>query len=290
MAADLLLETLLHTQGNEKRPGAAQVIYQRYQSRLHQLVEQQAGGDLSLPTSLYQVASGRLFGVGPMLAQAAAEFSALRIASEKPTVLVVGEIYVRTVPFANDFIIRKLQERGFRVRLAPAFEWLEYVDYLNAHSPAGEKLSNRLTRFVQALIRKQTCAAMHQALPPSCHTPIADALEVAAPFLRVELEGEAVVTLGAAIHEWEAQQIDGAVCVGPLECMPNKIAEAQFFHVAEQKGLPVLTVHLIGDPINPEILDNFAFEVHTRYNQKRNPEGLLHPSRQARPEPELLPV
>jgi len=50
--------------------------------------------------------------------------------------------------------------------------------------------------------------------------------------------------------------------------MPNKIAEAQFFHIAEREGLASLVVSLNGDPIDPEVLDNFAFEVHSRYAVK----------------------
>ena len=50
--------------------------------------------------------------------------------------------------------------------------------------------------------------------------------------------------------------------------MPNKIAEAQFFHVAEQEGLLSLTLSLNGDPVDPEVLDNFAFEVHERFRRR----------------------
>jgi len=52
--------------------------------------------------------------------------------------------------------------------------------------------------------------------------------------------------------------------------MPNKISEAQFFHVAEQEGLISLTLGLNGDPIDPEILDNFAYEVHAQFNRRRS--------------------
>jgi hypothetical protein len=51
--------------------------------------------------------------------------------------------------------------------------------------------------------------------------------------------------------------------------MPNKIAEAQFFHVAEQEGLLNLTLSLNGEPVAHEVLDNFAFAVHTRFRQQQ---------------------
>jgi hypothetical protein len=58
------------------------------------------------------------------------------------------------------------------------------------------------------------------------------------------------------------------VSVGPLECMPNKIAEAQLFHVAEREGLLALTLPVNGDSLDAEVIDNFAFEVHKRFRQK----------------------
>jgi hypothetical protein len=58
--------------------------------------------------------------------------------------------------------------------------------------------------------------------------------------------------------------------------MPNKIAEAQFCHVAEVEGLLSLTLSLNGDPVDPETLDNFAFEVHQRFRRAR--QGGLAPA------------
>ncbi len=56
-----------------------------------------------------------------------------------------------------------------------------------------------------------------------------------------------------------------------MECMPSKIAEAQLFHVGEQEGLPSLTISYNGDPVDPEIIDNFVFEIHKRFRGKRRP-------------------
>jgi hypothetical protein len=54
--------------------------------------------------------------------------------------------------------------------------------------------------------------------------------------------------------------------------MPNKIAEAQFAHAREREGLLSLSLSLNGDPIDPEVLDNFAFEVHARWRERRERE------------------
>jgi predicted nucleotide-binding protein (sugar kinase/HSP70/actin superfamily) len=98
---------------------------------------------------------------------------------------------------------------------------------------------------------------------------VAQALDAVEPYLRTDLWGEAVLTVGGALEEWRHGKIDAVVSVGPLECMPNKIAEAQLFHVAEQEGLLALTLSLNGDPVDKEVLDNFAFEVHARFARRR---------------------
>ena len=88
-----------------------------------------------------------------------------------------------------------------------------------------------------------------------------------------ELQGEAVLTLGGPIHEDEHGIIDGVISVGPHECMPNKIAEAQYFHVGEEKDIISLTLSMNGDPVDPEILDRFAFEVKARFADKQQKKG-----------------
>jgi hypothetical protein len=73
------------------------------------------------------------------------------------------------------------------------------------------------------------------------------------------------------------------VSVGPLECMPNKISEAQFFHAAEREGLHSLTLYLNGDPVDPEILDNFVYEMHAQFRRRKAGHSLPPPPLRPRP-------
>ena len=75
------------------------------------------------------------------------------------------------------------------------------------------------------------------------------------------------------LHDFDLDEVhavavfDGVVNVGPLECMPTKIAEAQFYHAAVREGLLAITVSLNGDPMDIEVVDNFAYEVHRRFRR-----------------------
>ena len=269
ITSDLLLGALHEVQPVETRPGAAHAIYTRYFDQMLRTAER-AAGKLSTVDAAWQYASGQLFGLRKLLADATAEFAAVRGPQEIPTVLVVGEIYVRCEPFANDFVIDKLQQRGIRARLAPFHEWLDYSDLILRRDEMGglslaARVSGHVQRRIQHSLQRCACGGLDRPEPPA----MTDILDTAEPYLRSELIGEAVLTVGTPLEEWRRGEIDAVVSVGPLECMPNKISEAQFFHVAEREGLLSLTLPLNGDHLDAEVLDNFAFEVRARFRRKQ---------------------
>jgi len=285
MASDLLAEALYDARPVEKRRGAANEIYARYQAELLEVLEEAGKGDLSGPGALLQVASGNLFGVHDLLSRAAAEFAAIKEDRELPTVLLVGEIYVRCDPFANDFVIDKLEARGIRVRFAPFNEWLEYADYINFKNGERSGLMSHLSSFVRGVIQALTWSAVAERLGWPHRTTVKQSLAAAAPYMREEFQGESVLTLGGPVHEWREGQIDGVVSVGPRECMPNKISESQFFHIAEQEGLLSLTLSLNGDPLTADALDNFVFEIHQRFKRRQQERAARREPSASRPQP-----
>ena len=139
------------------------------------------------------------------------------------------------------------------MRLAAFNEWLEYVEHYQPRGSRGASLSPTASQsFVQRRIQRPPIGrSWPRTLRWPERTAVPEASTRRRPICARRLRGEAVLTLGAPIHEWRTGQIDAVVSVGPLECMPNKIAEAQFFHVAEQEGLLNLTLSLNGEPVAP---------------------------------------
>jgi predicted nucleotide-binding protein (sugar kinase/HSP70/actin superfamily) len=265
--SDTLMDALHDVRPTETRRGLAGEIYRRYHAELLAVLEGAGTGDLSLAAGLWQIASGRLFGVRDVLQRAANEFKAARRDARLPVVLVVGEIYVRLNAFANGDLIRELERRGLRVKLAPTMEWLEYADWIqneDQESTPGRRLKSFCQRRIQ-----QVC---HQAAGPVLGWParsdVRHSLSAAGDYLRTDLRGEATLTLGSSIHEWREGRIDAAVFSGPFECMPNKIAEAQGWHLAEEEGLLLLTVSMNGEAMDANNLDTFAFEVKARHARR----------------------
>ena len=150
----------------------------------------------------------------------------------------------------------------------PCSEFVEYVDHVNRHDAGRNAVSDRVGSAAQERVRAVVHQLVSRELGGHDRVRVGETLEAARDYVPESLQGEAVLTVGTALQHWRAGTIDAVVNVGPLECMPSKVAEAQFFHIAQKEGLPALTLALNGDPLNPEILDNFAFEVQERFKRK----------------------
>jgi predicted CoA-substrate-specific enzyme activase len=273
-ASDFLLQARLDVRPVERRRGGTEELYARCLRQLLAQLESAARGRLSLGAALWQVASGRLFGLRQLLRRAGRQFAALRGPGELPRVALTGEIYVRGVDLSNDGLIEKLEARGLRVRLAPKIEWVNYCGFTQRQMDGRNRLVDALSHLVRRRIESAALSAMapHLDWPPLPTT--AQALAAAEPYVDAALHGEAVLTVGGALHQWHHQHIDAVVSVGPLECMPARIAEAQWQHVGEREGVLSLALAFNGDPINSSALDNFAFEVKERFQAGKSPAQL----------------
>lgn len=269
VASDLLLQAKLDVRPLERAAGETDKLYQDCRQELAARIESAARGDLSLDASLWQVFGGRLFGVGELLARAGRGFGALRGPGELPRVELTGEIYVRSVDFSNDSLIEKLEARGLRVHLASKTEWVNYCGHVQRGVSGRNRFADGFSELVRRRIEAVTLAAMSPHLDWREPPTTVETLAAAAPYIHEALQGEAVLTVGAPLWAWQRGEIDAVVSVGPLECMPTKIAEAQFRQVAEREGLLSLTLAFNGDPINTAALDNFAFEVRERFKRRR---------------------
>lgn len=266
LAGDLLLAALHDARPVERWPGSAKRTYDLFFEELVAVLERTP--PMGMGPALAELA-GPMFGVRQLMREAAKAFAALKDPTKDlPTVAVVGEIYVRLDPFANGNVVAELEKRGIRALMAPFTEWIEYTTWLGVQRPrenrayAGDNpKAARFSYALQAAAVDRLWREMGQVLGWGERTTVDDAVGAAGPYLSPELWGEAVLTLGGPLHEHAHGAIDGVVSVGPHECMPNKIAEAQFALAGEDAGLLSLTLPLTGDPLDPEVLDRFAFEV-----------------------------
>jgi predicted CoA-substrate-specific enzyme activase len=267
LAHDLLQTMLYDVRPVERTRGAANRAHSGYFRELVQCIQRPMLGSVS---EAVQELFGGLFGTRDILARAAAEMAAIKNPLiDVPTVGVVGEIYVRLDPFANDFLVDKLEARGIRVRFAPFVEWLEYTSFLAENRLSAGRLRHddrAPSILMTALLQRATTEILYDI----CRKPldwgprirVTDKVGAAIPYVDRELSGEACLTVGGPLHELGEHLIQGVVVVGPHECMPHKIAEAQLGAAGESMPVPCLAISVNGDPIDPEALDRFAYDIH----------------------------
>jgi predicted nucleotide-binding protein (sugar kinase/HSP70/actin superfamily) len=270
-AADMLEAALLDVRPVERRPGAAQQVYDSAMGELSKHIERESAA-LTGTLPMRQVVRAEPFGCGEIVRRAAAQFRDLKQERDLPTVLVVGEIYLRLDPASNDRIVERLEERGVRVRLSPVSEWFEYIDQLNLRNKRQRGLGPRLSSIVQKRIRERFYSIMAEALGWTSRTTIGDVLQAGTEYLSEDLWGEAILTIGGPVAEHREGIVDGTVSVGPLECMPSKIAESQLMHAAEEESVLSLSLPFNGDPVDPEVLDTFIYAVRERHAARRRDE------------------
>ncbi len=279
VACDYLLAALHDTRPVELIPGEAQRIFDRYYAQLIQKFESTPGG--SLIHALGEL-GGSLFGIRQILLDAAAEFAKVKDFTKLlPTVSLVGEIYCRLDPFANDFVVDKLESRGLKVHMAPFSEWLEYTNHLQKMRVAigqpreGDAAATiHVTSAIMSSVMDDVYSIFSRALKWPVRMTVKDAIAASEPYLSEDLVGEAVLTVGGPLFEFAHGVIHGVCSVGPHECMPSKVAEAQFCHVTDE--LPVLHVPLTGDGLNREALDAFAFEVKRQFHSQHDSHKRAH--------------
>ncbi len=270
IAQDMLHNALLYVRPSELQKGESDKVYEHYCKELYALIAEQKSAIQSRLAITMNIVSGKLFGMASLLKRASEDFAKLNTNKELPVALLVGEIYVRNDAFANDNIISKLEARGLRVSCSENNEWFEYVDYDNQLQTGGElSYMDKIVGFLRNKMHHIAYESIASKLPLQEPPHIPEVVEASSEYIRGDIGGETVLTIGRSIHDWRKGVICAVVNVGPLECMPMRIAESQFFHAAEKEGLPTLTLPFNGDPISDDTIDNFVFEVHSRFKKDR---------------------
>ncbi|MBF0224249.1 MAG: activase [Desulfobacterales bacterium] len=151
---------------------------------------------------------------------------------EVPVISLAGEIFVRREGLSRQFITERLAKRGFATVCASIAEWIIYSDYLLEHGLAASKLSikNRIEFLIKKLMMskyekkiKTILGASGLINPhPFSLKPI---LNASAPYISKNLTGEAVLTIGSALHDIAVHNC-GVIAIGPFGCMPNRLSES----------------------------------------------------------------
>ncbi|CAK8718385.1 2-hydroxyisocaproyl-CoA dehydratase activator [Candidatus Electrothrix laxa] len=159
-----------------------------------------------------------------------------------PKISLIGEIYVRHDPISLQNLIESLADRGIIVRTATINEWIKYTDWLIQQNIEGQ---SSMGATVGRQIKKYFDHAIRKRLAPSGlffyegQAPIEPVIEAGEKFISPYLTGEAILTVGSAVHEILHPSC-GIISIGPFGCMPSRVAEAvlsEKFTTTEKKAM-----------------------------------------------------
>ena len=190
--------------------------------------------------------------LNPVMKEAAAAFGGIkRRNTDKPTVTVVGEIYVRHNPYSNRFIIDELEELGIKVELASMREWFMYTNETHRETSLrersyGEFVKNRLKNLFQTLIEKGLESPFRSLVREFEEPEIEEILQLGENYLPRSIRGEAILTVGKTIHSIKRGR-DGVANVMPFTCMPGNITWAIFTQIEKDyPDFPMLSLSYDG--------------------------------------------
>ena len=190
----------------------------------------------------------------------------------RPLVGVVGEIYVRCNAFANNNVIKTIEELGGEVWLSPISEWILYTSWMERYMARREKVGlwtlsklaakwgyfsnkeHRMYKIVQNMLADRE--------EPGMGKIINAALQILPP----EFEGESILTLGRAFL-FKQDGADLVVNCSPFGCMHGNITNAIFEQSREHIGIPVVTFFYDGAEDN-NMLVSFLHEARERRKRK----------------------
>ncbi|MBI5694323.1 MAG: hypothetical protein HZC51_01090 [Nitrospirae bacterium] len=234
VATDLLIKCLHETRPYERESGTTETLYREFLGRISETIE--AGKPME-----------------PALKEMRSAFSGVRRTGEKrPLIGMVGEIYVRGNEFSNEDVIKKVEELGGEVWLAPFGEWIFYQNYTNLENAKQkgrmiEYMSCMTTNLFQEKI-EHDYAKIFKGFLKTAHEPsIKETLNAALPYLRDTFRGEAILSMGKSV-DYVKQGASGIINAMPFNCMPGTIVSALLKRFSEDHDdFPYLSLSYDGN-------------------------------------------
>ncbi len=282
LAMDLLYKMLHRVRPYEKEPGSADELFDRYSKKLAYLLENSRFSFPRLVMNTYRTPLENLLG------EAADDFSRLPVEKTlKPIILLGGEFYVRLDDRCNQDVIKKIEEAGGEVSLAPVTELFTYTLYIDYHETLQAyrlkgKLSDYLKQALYSLLIKiayRDEVALENATGPllaDLHEPAPwEIMNRALKYVSRHYGGEPPMTIGRAAAFAGRERVSGALFVAPFTCMPSSVVEALQGPLQDELGIPVVTLYYDGkDNANrDEMVEGLVYQARQKLNSGRTDQG-----------------
>jgi len=237
IAIELLVKCLHETRPYEAHKGETDELYKEYLKKIRGALRSSNGAMPELFRDMRK------------------SFSEVERTGEKrPLIGIIGEIFVRHNVFANENLIRKVEELGGEAWLAPIEEWIYYVNLMGLRKSlvklrsewftmklTEDLLRTVLTRYVQKNIEHNYSKPFTGFLKTLKEPSTSDILKNASPYLHDSFEGEAVLSMGKAV-DFVKHGASGIISAMPFGCMPGTIVSALLKGLKRDSDIPSLSV------------------------------------------------
>jgi predicted nucleotide-binding protein (sugar kinase/HSP70/actin superfamily) len=258
VAVDLLTKKLLETRPYEKEKGKTDLVYQDALREVCQAILD--GDDLeeSLRKSIEAFGRIGVNGVGT-----------------KPLIGIVGEIFVRLNRFANENVIRKIEQFGGEAWIAPLTEWILYINTIaKKRSLKKKSFSNLLKVFLTDYYQKKDEHHLEKIFRGHLRNfgepPTRSIFRNSKPYLDASFEGEAILSVGKTI-DFAKRGASGVVNIMPFTCMPGTIVSTLLKRYREENSnIPILNMTYDGQEQTNTLtrLEAFMYQAKEFQNRK----------------------
>ena len=194
---------------------------------------------------------------------------------QKPTIGIVGEIYVRSHPFANMNIISRLEKLGAACELASLAEWIYYTNFTRGRRVKRTSnicgfLTNALQNHLQHKIERDLAKPLEARFGKLVDGSIEHVIALSDPYIHQSFEGEAILSAGKMV-EYHHQGFGGVINVMPFSCMPSTVVSTQTMRISADCGnMPILNLSFDGQEDATLTTRLEAFVEQVRQNQQAN--------------------
>ncbi len=257
VSVDLLMKKLLETRPYEKIKGETDRIYKDCLKNVCEAIRY--GGNLL-----------------EVLQRSVEAFNQIEVEhpGSKPLIGIVGEIFVRLNRFANEDVIRKVENFGGEVWIAPLTEWILYVNTIaKGRSLKKKSFSNLLKVFLTDYYQKRDEHHLEKIFKRNLRNfgePKTKSLfKMAKPYLDSSFEGEAILSIGKTI-DFAKRGVSGIINIMPFTCMPGTIVSTILKRYREENNnIPILNMAYDGQEQTNTLTRLEAFMYQAREFQDR---------------------
>ncbi|MBU1205680.1 MAG: CoA activase [Proteobacteria bacterium] len=265
VAMDLLDKKLRETRPYEAHPGETDKIFHQSLQKAYETIRDSQDDPQRCLEGLVNV-----------LQEARRNFDQNELINpgSKPRIGIVGEIYIRSNAFSNEFIVRELEKLGAEVWLPPISEWFLYLNFTSRrYSLRNKRYGNFWRTYITELVQKRDEHKLDHVFTGNLvnhpEPSISETLREAKPYLDDSFEGEAVLSVGKC-GDYLRKGVSGLVNVMPFTCMPGTIVGAVMKRYREDhNNIPFLTMAYDGQEETNTLTRLEAFMHQARQYQRQ---------------------